>query len=637
MNTTLDQLSQQRTEVSTPVRPTSRRLVRIVLWLLAVFVIYNVAALGFHGWRAYHSGMALLTVVQTDPQLTSIAAMQPQLAMLARSIAGIEGQSRMFAPILQRLQGIPTYGNTLAALPDLLLAGRELTAVADESLALVAPALQSNQSLFSAQGVVALMAAQGSALVALGERAQIAADALDRVDAESLHPKLAGRLAKAKLLLPALPVGLKMAPALSTLLGVDKPKSYLILVQNNHELRATGGFISAVGRLTLDNGELSGMDFSDSYAVYVADHSYPKPPLAMLKYMNIPMLLFRDANWSPDLSTTAQTAKALYQQDMGHAIDGIITVDLNAVRVLINALGPLQLEGVDEPINGDNMLDLLKQLWERPITTDADVTQVNTSDWWAKRKDFVPLIARAAIAKLQGGSVESGSVDMQAVAVAAIEALDRRFVQVWIDDPTVTAVLGEQGWDGGLRAGANADYLALVDTNMGYNKVDSVLTRQIDYRVIWPQGNNGPGQATVTISYKHPFAVPAEDHCDPTPRYGNSYDDMAGRCYFDYVRLYVPSGSKLVKAEGFQAESVESLRGEKGTQLFAGYFVMKPGTTHTLRFTYTLPEWIRVENYRLLLQKQSGLISLPVTLDVNGHTFSTDLESGVLQWDFGQQ
>ena len=90
------------------------------------------------------------------------------------------------------------------------------------------------------------------------------------------------------------------------------PRTYLVLVQNSHELRATGGFIAAVGRVSVDGGRLVDFDFQDSYALYSDRSTYPPAPQAMQQYMGIPLLVMRDANWSPDFPTTAQVARALY-------------------------------------------------------------------------------------------------------------------------------------------------------------------------------------------------------------------------------------------------------------------------------------------------------------------------------------
>lgn len=63
-------------------------------------------------------------------------------------------------------------------------------------------------------------------------------------------------------------VALQLGPQMPWLLGMDEPRHYLVMVQNNHELRATGGFISSIGLLTLEQGKISNLEFADSYEFY---------------------------------------------------------------------------------------------------------------------------------------------------------------------------------------------------------------------------------------------------------------------------------------------------------------------------------------------------------------------------------
>ena len=59
--------------------------------------------------------------------------------------------------------------------------------------------------------------------------------------------------------------------------------------------------------------------------------------------MGADLLLLRDSNWSPDFPTSALVARALYAQDRGIDTDGAIALDMEAVRLLVEALGPLQM------------------------------------------------------------------------------------------------------------------------------------------------------------------------------------------------------------------------------------------------------------------------------------------------------
>lgn len=404
----------------------------------------------------------------------------------------------------------------------------------------------------------------------------------------------------------------RLAPALPWLLGMDAPRTYLVLIQNSHELRATGGFIAALARITLDKGRITDLEFGDSYQIYQQTSTYPPAPKPMQEYMNIAIMLMRDANWSPDLPTTAQVARALYAQDTGKQVDGVFTVNLAAVKHLMTAFGPLQVEGSAEPVTSDNIEQEVIKFWERPTGTDKTVAEGWSAEWFGQRKDFIPMIAKAAIDK-----VMTGDIDFGALLIGAQAAMNDRSIQGWVANPDVQAVLSEARWDGGLHPQQGADYLAIVDTNMGYNKVDAAMQRAADYRVSWPDGPDQPALATLTLTYTHP--IQAEDPgCDQSPRYGKTYADMIARCYFDYVRVYAPAGSELITFNGVKGETITSERGERGTQTMAGFFVMPPNSRQQLELTYRLPAGITPDNYRLLVQRQAGANALPFTLQING-------------------
>jgi hypothetical protein len=585
---------------------------------------YKIARTTYFAWNAYRQVQHLSTITADGLNTGKLSLLESPVSALSGALIGLEGEIRPFYPLFRRLDWIPTYGATLAVVPDLLQAGRELSVIGSAGLIFFSPVLTTNPSL---DQLVATVAANGEALSLLSDRMQLASSALQRVAAEDLPPSIAGRYAEIAPLLLVLPDIMRITPLLPDLLGMKQERSYLVLVQNNHELRATGGFISAVGMLTLKQGRVVSMDFADSYDIYVPENTYPPAPLPMQKYMSIPIMLFRDGNWSPDLPTTARTVQALYAQDTGVNVNGVITIDLYAVRRIIGALGVIDVPGATAPISGENIIDQIKAFWEKPATGNAEVSSNFDKEWWEQRKDFVPLLAKAVTARLQAGNVDYG-----ALLQAGLDALQYRELQIWVEDAQVAQILATLGWDGGLHPDPASDYLALVDTNIGYNKVDSVLNRSLRYEVTWPQGADAPGQATLTITYRHPFAVPGEENCDPTPRYGDTYDEMAARCYFDYVRVYAPSGSKLINTTGLKADSVVTQRGEEGTQVFAGFFTMKPGATHQVTFVYRLPERIQAKNYSLLLQRQSGIGAIAIEVILNGRSDTFDLQEGRRRW-----
>ncbi len=602
----------------------------VALLLFSLFAGYRIGQIAYHGWLAYRAGQELRQLAATDLSVEHLPSMQVSMQKLAQALTNLERELRPFRPLLHNLRWLPKYGSTIAAAPELLIAGRELTNLANESLLLVNPeklAQTTDDKLALLSTVLSTTATiTPEQFTALALHAEIAQQALQQVVVSQLPLALSKRLEQVQPFLPMLDAGLRLGPVLPTLLGVKGPKTYLILVQNNQELRPTGGFISAVGKLTLDKASLSGLDFTDSYNIFREDVDHPMAPEPMDRYMGIPLLLVRDANWSPDLPTTAKLVKALYAQDTGVVVDGMITIDLHAVELLITALGPLAAPGAGTPITGANIISQMKQFWAKPPATGASLQTAGFQGWWGQRKDFIPALAKLAMQRLQ-----SGQVDYMSMVQATQTALNERAIQLWVDEPTTAAQLAKLNWDGALQPQPATDFLALVDMNMGYNKVNAVIQHSLHYTVTWPTDATQPALATVAISYTNPITQ-TDPICEAKPYYGEDYDDMIERCYFDYVRLYVPGESKLIAIDGVQPDSVATQRGERGLRVLAGYFVLKPGEQKTITFRYQLPASLKSADYALVLQRQSGTGPLPLTVTVGDHMMATELVNGKINW-----
>jgi hypothetical protein len=103
------------------------------------------------------------------------------------------------------------------------------------------------------------------------------------------------------------PAGARDGAALLAPMG----RTYLILAQNSDELRATGGFISAAGVVRLENGRITDMKLTDSYAVDDLDQPHPLAPGPLAEQMGAQILLLRDSNWSPDFPASAEVASVV--------------------------------------------------------------------------------------------------------------------------------------------------------------------------------------------------------------------------------------------------------------------------------------------------------------------------------------
>ncbi|MBC7222999.1 MAG: DUF4012 domain-containing protein, partial [Anaerolineae bacterium] len=431
----------------------------------------------------------------------------------------------MLAP---HLGWVPQWGGDLTQAPHLVEMGRHLVRAADALTPLGNAVLDlQEQGSLSLDGLLPLLVTHRSDLEQAAKATEAALAAREVVEEAVLSPRLRALLARADPYLPLVGEALALAEAAPDLLGADGERRYLLLAQNADELRATGGFISGVGLLTLRDGKVVDLTFTDSYAVDDLSKPHPAPPPALSRYMlGAGVLVLRDVNWWPDFPTVAQAAEALYELDQGVVTDGVVAADLEAFRRLLEALGPVHLPEYGEAVDAANLTTLLKTYWAAPKDAPS-LGEKPWQAWWQHRKDVMGDVLGAAISRLH-----SGEVDWPALLRATLGALEEKHLLLYVNHPQAQAAVARLGWDGALRPPAQGDYLMVVDTNVGFNKVNAVVQQAITYTVRLDEA--GGAEAELTVRYFHGATKPIAT-CEQKPRYGDSYDEMQQRCYWDYL------------------------------------------------------------------------------------------------------
>ncbi len=625
----MNRQSQRRSHRANRTRPLRSLWVTLTLLVgvLFCFMLYKGVRVAVHLQNAYRDGSQFAHFVNGNLSIEQFNAAQALLAKSAAALQATEQELATFYPLLHRLAGLPLIGPTFDAIPILVTSAADLGAFAQNGYQLMQPVLVTPAGASPiAQLPVALAAGQPQLEQLLAQAEQLHQQ-LQGINPDALPGPLATRVSELQAGVALLAPMLRLGAFLPDLLGVGHTRTYLVLAQNNHELRATGGFVTAIGRVTVADGRIIGLNFVDSYDPTISqiDPALPQAPPPVQKYMQIEVMLLRDVNWSPDFPTTAQIARTIYTQQTGYTVDGVISVDLHAVEAFVSALEPLTLPGYETTLTSATVIEQIKAMWAAPITSEATLA-AGDKEWWRQRKDFIPLLAKAAVGRIQQGNFNKLRM------VSALEsALDERGLQLWLANPTIAQELAQVGWDGGLKPPPTGDFLALVDSNFGYNKVNAVIERAVQYQVTWPDGTTQPAVAAVALTYRHPIERP-NYVCDQRPRYEDSYEEMMTRCYYDYVRLFAPSGSELLASSGLLEGTVESQRGEGGAQLFSGYFILAPGGSHTVIFQYRLPATITADDYSLLVRRQAGSGPLPFAAAIHGQAIETTISAGSFTW-----
>jgi hypothetical protein len=413
----------------------------------------------------------------------------------------------------------------------------------------------------------------------------------------------------------------EIMPILARRLSDQQPFTALVLAQNNDELRATGGFITAVARLQIDAAGKVDLVFLNSYAVDNPERVllHPAAPAAMQLYMKLPLWVFRDANWSPDYPTTARQAAALYALDNDVTPDMIIGVNLNVVRDLTDALAPLKVEGVADPLDGSSVLDQMRRAWNITPETYTD----------AESKDFLKPFMAALI-----DAIRQASPTTQAKALAAVaKSLDSRDIMLFSTQDEIQDAIKRCGWDGAQHTPAQNkhDYLMWVESNVGYNKVGPNIRRKVTHHVSLVDPTTPFAQATLQLENINPAVSCAENAGTGS----GTYEQRMVVCYWALLRAYLPAGATLLNHNltPIPAGSMFTRADTSGAaslypdgasrSVIEGLALIPAAESHAITFTVRLPEQIIQKNedgtftYRLLIQRQAGVAPYPFALIID--------------------
>ena len=266
----------------------------------------------------------------------------------------------------------------------------------------------------------------------------------------------------------------RLSSRLSSILGMDKPKKYLVLFQNNMELRATGGFIGSFALITLDKGRITEIVVNDVYSADGQLKGHVEPPEPIKKYLGEANWYLRDSNWDPDFVKTAKKVEWFLDKEIDQKVDGVIGVDLNLIQNILKVLGPVTLTDFNKVITADNLY----------LTTQSEVE----GEFFAgsiKKASFLTSLAKTLLEETKAISKEK-YLDL---AKEVAKSLEEKHIQFSIGDTSTQEAVSELGYTGGLNMPNSCgdrcfvDYLAVVDSNLGVNKSNYFLERSFDVSV----------------------------------------------------------------------------------------------------------------------------------------------------------
>ncbi len=436
-----------------------------------------------------------------------------------------------------------------------------------------------------------------------------------RVKLEDLPEEYRSKFAKIKEILPGF---LAIAEELERnhqifleLLGDNGPRKYMLVFQNNQEMRATGGFIGSYGILSVSNGEIKDFFIEGIFGPdwQLKEDVIPPKPIQKISAG----WSTHDANWFPHFPKSAEKIAWFYEKTGGPTIDGVIAITPNVMEKLLKITGPIRMDEYDITIDADNFIE--KTQYEVEVDYDKEEN---------KPKKILADLAPVVLEKI------FATRDLERVAEVAdtmSSALEERHIIFYSTNPEVQIVIAQQGWAGEVLQ-TDKDYLMVVNSNINGYKTDGVIEEKI-YHAVEVEADGSLVGTTKVERIHHG---------------GNTDYEWWNKVNANYMRVYVPQGSELLEASGHTREVVEDplnyevlefktdpdvvaqessmtrdeetgtrIYQENGKTVFANWVYVSPQETVEVEYKYKLPFKLDfreneegVASYSLLAQKQSG-------------------------------
>lgn len=364
---------------------------------------------------------------------------------------------------------------------------------------------------------------------------------------------------------------------------------YLILFQNNTEMRATGGFIGSFAVIETNKGILKDYYFETN--IHKLDDPFAKtnpikPPGALANLVSY--WVMEDANWAIDYPTAAQQVAWFYEQEGGQPVDGVVAVNATVMNDLLEIIGPIQMPEYGMTLTADNFLELVQYEVEEGYFTNPVNKEINEPK--TILKDMIPkLITRLAEKRYYSQITDLVKKELQ----------EKQILFYFYDD-NKEKIVRENNWAGEVKQFAG-DYLYVNNSNLAANKSSLNVKEDLKLNVSISDQDTVINNLTITRTHTGDGQWPDGENKN-------------------YLRVLVPYGAKLISAKLDEVGYLEEIKVEKeaGKTAFGFYMNTQPRSSRILTLTYELPMKMDKNNYALYVQKQPGNLGDDLQVLVDG-------------------
>jgi hypothetical protein len=273
--------------------------------------------------------------------------------------------------------------------------------------------------------------------------------------------------------------------------------------------------------LSFEEGKLLSFDIKDVYEADGQLKGHVEPPEEIKKYLGEAGWFMRDSNWQPDFNLATKDILWFFEKETGRKVDGVIGINLAVAKSILNAVGEIYVPDFKEKVNKDNLFQ--------------------QAEFYAETKFFPGSVQKASFLSGLGKQLFEEIRNLKSgkrwqLLLAMAESLEQNELQLMVNNKDSTTILNDLGWDGAMFEGqcsgnnCYADYLYVVESNLGVNKANYFIYRGIEKKV---ELTANQISRELTINYENTAKTSA----------------WPGGDYKNYLRIYLPAEVEVTEVE----------------------------------------------------------------------------------------
>lgn len=387
---------------------------------------------------------------------------------------------------------------------------------------------------------------------------------------------------------------------LPDLLGSNEKKVYLVLLQNNMELRATGGFIGSFALVSIDRGRLTDITVQDVYDADGQLKGHVEPPSPIKNYLGEASWYLRDSNWDPDFAVSAERAEWFIDKEIDVQVDGVIGIDLEVAKSLVDVFGSIKLADFNKEITSANLYEITQSEVEEDFFPGS-----------RKKSTFLTSLTRELLQKVTKLEKE----EYVGVSKALYNGLENKHIQLQFHGASSQKSVAGLGWDGTLTKPACSgncytDIVAPVESNVGVNKANYFINRQMSLDV---DVSDGLIKRKLSINLT------------------NTAPEFYGEAikYKSYVRVFAPQDAIFstveMRVDGKTTRLTPEVVSTRGFKEGGVLVELMPQKQAVITFSWVSNTSVKTGqsgNYDLVFRKQAGTVSDALGVSLRANTLT---------------